>query len=275
MSFSRRFLLAFALVPGLVLLPAAPVTAADGGVTGDDNTAVAVNTEDGASIFRLAFSIRRVANGVIDETNSAYALASCTDCQTVALAFQVVLALGDVDVAVPENRAVAYNDQCVECVTYASATQIVLGFDRPTRFTAGGRQRLAALYQSLRSLEERAATMTVNELNAAVQAAKAELVAILEEELVEVPAPPAAGPTAPASDGLDTPAADGSSTTTTAGPTTTTTLPSTPSSTTSTSTTTSTTNAPGPVTTTTTGAPSSTTTTTTPTAAAAAAGESS
>ncbi|HET9769756.1 MAG TPA: hypothetical protein VFS16_02615 [Acidimicrobiia bacterium] len=269
MSAPRRFLSALALLPGLVLLPAAQAGAANDAPTGADNTAVAVNTGDGASIFRLAFSVRRVANGVIDETNSAYALASCVDCQTVALAFQVVLALGDVDVAVPENRAVAYNDQCVECVTYASATQIVLGFDRPARFTAEGRQRLTALHRLLRSLEERAATLSVTELNAEVQAAKAELVAILERELVEVPAPPSPGGTAPASDAVGPPGEDGSSTTTTtAGPTTTTAPSPTSSSSTSTTTTTSTSNDPEPVTTTTTGAPTTTSTT-------AAAGESS
>ena len=178
-----------ALLPAVLIVPAAPAASAEG-ATGDDNTAVAVNTEDGASVFRLAFSVRQVANGVVDETNSAYALASCTDCQTVALALQIVLALGDVDIAVPHNVAVAYNDQCAECVTYASATQIVLGFDRPSHFTADGRQRLAALYQTLRSLEERAPTMSVTELNAVVQAAKAELVAILQEELVEFPPRP-------------------------------------------------------------------------------------
>ena len=241
MSTSRRFLLALALLPALLALPAAPAAAAG---TGDDNTAVAVNTEDGASVFRLAFSIRRVANGVIDETNSAYALASCTDCQTVALAFQVVLALGDVDVTVPENRAVAYNSECVECVTYASATQIVLGFDQPARFTAEGRQRLAALYQTLRSLEERAAVLTLAELNAEVQAAKVELVAILKEELVEVPARTAAP------DGGDVSpfGVDGGSTTTTVpsgvgDPTTTTVTQS--STTTASSSTTTTVNEPG------------------------------
>jgi putative peptide zinc metalloprotease protein len=182
MSTLRRSLAALALVPGLALLGAAAPAAA----AGDDNTAVAVNTEDGASVFRLAFSVRRVANGVVDQTNSAYALASCTECQTVALAFQVVLANGDVDVAVPENRAVAYNDQCAECVTYASAMQIVLGFDGPVRFTPEGYQRLAVLHQSLRRLEERAAELTLPQLNAEVQAAKAELVAILEQELVEI-----------------------------------------------------------------------------------------
>ena len=257
MTTSRRFLLAVALLSALLVLPAAPAAAAEG-FTGDDNTAVAVNTEDGASVFRLAFSIRRVANGVIDETNSAYALASCADCQTVALAFQVVLALGDVDVAVPENRAVAYNEQCVECVTYASATQIVLGFDQPARFTAEGRQRLAALYETLRSLEERAAALTVAELNAEVQAAKAELVAILQQELVEVPAQQGAiGGDAPDGGDVNPSGLEGGSTTTTvpagAGDTTTTTTVTQSSTTTTTgsSTTTTAVNEPGSSTTTT------------------------
>ena len=159
--------------------------AADDFSGGNDNAAVAVNTEDGASVFRLAFSVRMVANGVVDQTNSAYALASCTDCQTVALAFQVVLVWGDPNVAVPHNRALAYNDQCVECVTYASATQIVLGFDGPVRFTDEGRRRLRALYELLSGLEERAGDLTVAQLHAEVTAAKAELLDILSTQLVE------------------------------------------------------------------------------------------
>ena len=268
MSTLRRSLAALVLVPGLSLLGAAAPAAAAGG---DDNTAVAVNTEDGASVFRLAFSVRRVANGVVDQTNSAYALASCTECQTVALAFQVVLANGDVDVAVPENRAVAYNDQCAECVTYASAMQIVLGFDGPVRFTAEGYQRLAALHRSLRQLEERAAGLTLPQLNAEVQAAKAELVAILEQELVEIETGPrnegddgAAGDPDPA-DGsgestTTSSTAPGSTTTSTPGSvtTSTTTVPSSTSSTTSTTTST----GGSSSTTTTTVEPASTTTTT-------------
>ena len=264
MTTLRRSLLALALLPAILVVPAAPAASADG-TTGDDNTAVAVNTEDGASVFRLAFSVRRVANGVIDETNSAYALASCTDCQTVALAFQIVLALGDVDIAVPQNLAVAYNDQCVECVTYASATQIVLGFDSPARFTAEGRQRLTALYQTLRSLEESAPTMTVTELNAAVQAAKAELVAILEQELVEVPAPAASGDPGPDGSDVDATGSDGGSTPTTEpvgdGDTTTTTTTPLATVTSSSSTSTTTANEPQPTTTTT--EPEATTTTST------------
>lgn len=167
-----------------LVLTAAPAGAQER--TGDDNQAVAINTEDGASVFRLAFSIRMVANGSVDQTNTAIALASCVDCQTVALAMQVVLVRGEVDTATPENLALAYNEQCAACVTYASATQIVLGFDGPVRFTSAGRQRLHDLDVTLRELEERAATLSLAELNAEIQAAKQELIAILGEELLEV-----------------------------------------------------------------------------------------
>lgn len=186
---AARRVLASALI-AIVLLAGAPTAGAQER-TGDDNVAVAVNTQDGASVFRLAFSIRRVADGVVDQTNTAVALASCSDCQTVALAFQVVLVRGDADVVAPENLALAYNQQCVECVTYASATQIVLGFDGNVRFTSDGYRRLNALHKTLRELEDRAAELSLVELNAEVQAAKAELLDILATQtVVQEPASP-------------------------------------------------------------------------------------
>jgi putative peptide zinc metalloprotease protein len=187
----RRWLLALTI--SLIALAGATAPVAAQELTGDDNVAVAVNTQDGATVFRLAFSVRKVANGVVDQTNTAVALASCTDCQTIALAFQVVLVRGDADVVTPVNQALAYNDECVECVTYASATQIVLGFEGNVRFTAEGRQRLAALYKTLRELEDGAPTMSVAQLNDAVQSAKAELVDILSTQLALNPPPDPAG----------------------------------------------------------------------------------
>ena len=244
MSTPRRLCLILSLTLGCTL-SAAPTALADDAPGAADNTAIAVNTEDGASVFRLAFSVRTVANGVIDQTNSAYALASCTDCQTVALAFQVVLVRGDVDVVVPENTAVAYNEQCVECLTYASATQIVLGVDGPVHFTSDGRQRLAELYRALGDLEDQIGTMTVAELHTAVTAAKEELIAILGEELVPAGQPP------------DQTSTTSTTSTTTGEPTSTTSTTDGTSSTTSTTvtTTTSTTDATVPSTTTTTTAP--------------------
>lgn len=80
MTTSRRqsAIIAITLSTGLW---AAPAAMADDAPGGDNNAAVAVNTMDGATVFRLAFSVLMVANGVVDQTNTAYALASCTDCQ--------------------------------------------------------------------------------------------------------------------------------------------------------------------------------------------------
>jgi putative peptide zinc metalloprotease protein len=258
---ARRFpALISLLLAALIVL--APPARADETPDPGDNNAIAVNTEDGASIFRLAFSVRMVANGVVDEDNHAWALASCTDCETVALAFQVVLVWNDPDIVVPHNQAVAYNEQCSYCLTYASATQIVLGFDGPVRFTAEGRQRLSELYRTLRSLEDRIGEMTPAELVEAVDAAKQELVSILSEELVRVPVPTSD----PAVDATTTtvPAEATSESTTTATGTGSSSTTSAPTSESSTTTTASTASSPTSTTTATTTAPTTAPTTTEP-----------
>ena len=54
-------------------------------VASDDTAAVAVNTKDGSSVFRLAFSIKKVAGDVVDNANAAVAYSSCESCRTIAL----------------------------------------------------------------------------------------------------------------------------------------------------------------------------------------------
>ena len=66
-----------------------------------------------------------------DNTNEAYAAASCDNCAAVAVAFQVVLVVGDADVAVPQNLAVAVNYDCTSCLTYALAVQLFVTLDGP------------------------------------------------------------------------------------------------------------------------------------------------
>ena len=82
--------------------------------------------------------------------NEAYAFASCTDCRTVAVAFQVVLVAGQVDVVVPQNLSGALNYACVRCVTQALATQLVVSVPgaahrRPERAARGGLEGAAGL----------------------------------------------------------------------------------------------------------------------------------
>jgi putative peptide zinc metalloprotease protein len=92
-----------------------------------DNQALAVNTGDGTVVYDVAVALVWVKDGeVADNRNQAYALASCTSCTTVAVAFQVVLIVGQTDVVAPVNVAVAANGGCLRCVTTALAVQLVV-----------------------------------------------------------------------------------------------------------------------------------------------------
>jgi putative peptide zinc metalloprotease protein len=183
MKRTTMLLLSLLATIGLAVPPAAASTTGDPS-GGDVNDAVAVNTEDGASVFRLAFSVRKVVDGTVDQQNLAIAYASCTDCRTVALAFQVVLVVGGADVVVPENQAAALNDQCVECLTFASATQIVIGVDGPVTLTPEGRKRLHELEKEMKALEDELDTLTASQLVGRVSAFEQQLIAILQEEIV-------------------------------------------------------------------------------------------
>ncbi len=97
-----------------------------------DNQALAVNTQDGTVVYDTAFALVWVEEGApAQNVNEAWALASCSDCAAVSVAFQVVLTLGDTATAVPQNIAVALTSGCVNCLTYALAVQLFVTLDGP------------------------------------------------------------------------------------------------------------------------------------------------
>ena len=165
------------LVAAAALAGAVPATA-----HAQDNAAVAVNLRDGASIFRFAFKISRVNQDVVDNTNTAVAFASCTECQTIALAFQVVLIFSDPDVVTTENVALALNYECSACETLASAYQFVLTTGGPVHFTAEGNRRIAEIRRSL--LELLRSDLSLWDLQAQVDVLADELREVLATELV-------------------------------------------------------------------------------------------
>jgi putative peptide zinc metalloprotease protein len=92
-----------------------------------DSQALAVNTTDGSIKYVVAYSLVEVKDGApVDEQNSAYALASCNACTTVAVSFQLVLIVGTSNLIAPINFAGALNYNCPACVTTAIADQIVV-----------------------------------------------------------------------------------------------------------------------------------------------------
>ncbi|HEY3543264.1 MAG TPA: hypothetical protein VGK79_12050 [Gaiellaceae bacterium] len=100
-------------------LPAAP--------RAGDTQALAVNTTDGGVLYKVAYALVTVRDGdAVTNTNGAYAFASCTSCTTVAVAFQVVLVVGESSVVAPGNAAGALNVDCPACLTTAIADQIVV-----------------------------------------------------------------------------------------------------------------------------------------------------
>jgi putative peptide zinc metalloprotease protein len=100
-------------------LPAAP---GPGGTQ-----ALAENTTNGGVTYDVAYALVTVTGGApVTNTNSAYAIASCNACTTVAVSFQVVLVVGQSNRIVPINAAGALNYNCPACTTTAIADQIVV-----------------------------------------------------------------------------------------------------------------------------------------------------
>ena len=114
-----------------------------------DNQALAVNTTDGSVAYDVSFALVWADGDTALQRNEAYAFASCTGCRTVAVAFQVVVLVGSVDVVVPQNISAAVNYACVQCVTYALATQLVVSTPGP--LSEGGMARMAEVWEELRA----------------------------------------------------------------------------------------------------------------------------
>lgn len=194
-----------------------------------DNVAVASNTTDGRNVFALALKIVQTDASTIDATNAAVAAASCTDCQTVAIALEGVLVIGNPDTFDPTNIALAINTDCSNCQTLATAYQQAVQYDSRVRITGAGRLEIAAIRQDLQSL--RNSGLDILTIQRRVDEDAGRFLAVLRNEVVPV-GRPTSSTSAPA-------------TTTTGAPTTTTTVAPTTSTTsapeTSSSTTTSTT----------------------------------
>ena len=164
---------------------AAAVLAFSPGTAGasDSNVATAVNETDGAAVVAASVQYRIVPNGVVDETNFARAGASCVDCQTLAAAFQLVVVTREWREFVPENEATALNVLCADCLTWASAKQIIVATGGPATLTGEGHIRMQALEDRLLALESSLPTMSLAALQAELDAAFGEFLAIAQQEV--------------------------------------------------------------------------------------------
>jgi putative peptide zinc metalloprotease protein len=168
----------------IAVLLAGGVSAARPATAAADNAAIAVNKKDGTTVFKVAFAIRHVMNDVVDETNAAVAYNSCTDCASVAIAFEIVLIEGDASTITPTNVAIAFNENCTTCVAVAEAYQFVLGIGGLVHFDAEGNKILAAIRKELHSLKKQ--DLTVEQLQATLDDIAARIADVLANHLVPV-----------------------------------------------------------------------------------------
>jgi putative peptide zinc metalloprotease protein len=173
-------LLAAALAAALAL--AGPVPARAGG---GDNVVVAVNTRDGRFLYRVKLAIKRTNDDVVDAANAAVAVASCTECQTVAIAVEGLLVFSDPSVFTPTNLALAMNVECSFCATLASAYQFAVQTAGSAHLSGAGRRAIAEIRADLEALRREG--LTIWDLQARVDELAQRLLHVL---LTEVETPP-------------------------------------------------------------------------------------
>jgi hypothetical protein len=124
---------------------------------------------------------------VVDQTNAAVAYSNCTECQTVAIAIQVLIVTAEnPDVVTPTNLAIAVNENCDTCTTMALAYQFVVG-GAGLELTAKGRQELARIRHELLLLGKQG--LPAAEIRDRTQALVDQLKQVLATELKPKPEP--------------------------------------------------------------------------------------
>jgi putative peptide zinc metalloprotease protein len=146
-----------------------------------DNQAVAVNTTDDTASYSVAFALVWAdGSEPAENTNEAFAAASCTNCAAIAVAFQIVLVVGDVDVAVPQNLAVAANYECTSCLTYALAVQLFITLPGPLSDEAVA--SIEELWQQIADYGATIAQVPLDEIQAQLTAYEQQVLDIIEAD---------------------------------------------------------------------------------------------
>src|SRR5438046_9496154 len=108
-------------VTGLVGAPHAAL-ADDAG--GGNNVVMVVNHEDGALRSRARAAVAQDPGPTVANQNIAVAQATCTGCRTAAAAVQVIIQDGTATDVQPANAAIALNENCNFCQTFAYANHV-------------------------------------------------------------------------------------------------------------------------------------------------------
>lgn len=155
---------------------------------GTDSAAVASNTKDGKTVIAISLKIVHTNGPTVDPTNAAVAVASCSDCQTVAISLEGVLVAGSPTTFDPTNVALAINTDCSNCQTLATAYQDVVQNDTRVRITGAGRQEIASIRRDLESL--RNSGLDIFAIQQQVNTDAGRFLTVLQNDVVPIGKPP-------------------------------------------------------------------------------------
>lgn len=184
MNTRKRLLIIGALTSTVALTP---TMASAAGCAFFFNSATAINIFHGEQ-FRVSFKVNQTNSHSVKTVNHAYAKTShCSQCNTAAIAFQIVVAPMNSSLKV-DNEAKAVEDHCINCSNLASAYDIVL--EVPNPHLSG--DTLRALQQIKQRLEcLRSSGLTGDALQAAIDELAGEAQSVLLLGVAQ-PAPVAA-----------------------------------------------------------------------------------
>jgi putative peptide zinc metalloprotease protein len=134
---------------------ASPSDSIDVAGGGGKNIVQVSNKQDGRLLVDGRVQLNTIPAPRVAPVNIAGAFSSCTDCQTVALAFQVSLYKIGAPYVTPQNAAVAVNYACTRCVTIAVAKQWVIPVDDPTNPPQDARAMVTDMNRELAGMRSR------------------------------------------------------------------------------------------------------------------------
>jgi putative peptide zinc metalloprotease protein len=146
-----------------------------------DNVVDVVNRNNGSLATKARTALAHNGGPSVTNGNGALARASCTDCRTVAVAVQVVLTEGPVNDFRPQNAAVALNENCIRCQTFAYARQEVLNPGRPVRIGDSAQAKIDGIDRRMSQLA--ASTEPFDRLAADLDSLTVEMVGVVQGEV--------------------------------------------------------------------------------------------
>jgi putative peptide zinc metalloprotease protein len=154
------------------LVPADPTDTAVveqvSGTAGGANVVQVRNQTDNRLRFRGKAEINHVFGPQMEAANLALAYASCTSCQTYAIALQIVLYDRTASVVAPQNAAVAFNAACSHCYTEARAVQYAIPVDDPSQVPDRVGQLAQQFDDQLRDIAQSSSALTAADVDARV-----------------------------------------------------------------------------------------------------------